>query len=710
MRLSTRVFLLISFIVFLFLTFVGMFEYREKLEETKLRAELKKKELTILEKYLYMKSSPVSKYLQDITIWDDSVKFMKNRDPRFLYDNIDLSGEVYGIGETWVYTPGFKKIYYFSNSHVKTKSGGIDLLTPLLESRFKNEKFFSFFYRKDDNVFEITAASIHPSSDRERKTEPAGYILTAIPYDSNFIEQIKSDSPLITSVTIQLSHPDNPFDPARITISKPLEDITGNPVAYLDVMLESQYLRDLHATDRVQRYFFYITLLSMIITLVAFKEWIIYPLKEVYKALNSSDYIPPRKIKRLPFDFLQILELINLNRNVELRLGTALQEAEEQKTIAEKATRAKTEFLANMSHEIRTPMAGVLGFADMLLDSTVDPEQKDLASGIKSSAETIMGIINDILDLSKIESGKFTLLEEPFNINSFLDNLIWILRGFASDRDIEIKLDNRITSCTNVNGDEKRLRQILMNLGSNAIKYTFEGEVLITAESATFAGDSVRITFSVADTGIGMNEEQLSRIFQKYEQVHDPATFSGGTGLGLAITKSLVEEMGGTLDVKSIKGEGSTFTATILFRCAEGESPKPSLINVRNLGLSVLIVEDNPISMKVIENIIRKAGCSTEPAYNGLDAINLADFKKFDLILMDFHMPIITGIDATSIIRKGEGPNRDTPIYAISAELTERSSEKARNCGMNGYLMKPFVIEDVFKVLMKTKHDEKRII
>jgi CheY-like chemotaxis protein len=203
-----------------------------------------------------------------------------------------------------------------------------------------------------------------------------------------------------------------------------------------------------------------------------------------------------------------------------------------------------------------------------------------------------------------------------------------------------------------------------------------------------------------------MNEEQLSKIFRQYEQVHDPASFSGGTGLGLAITKSLVSVMGGTLEVQSDPGRGSTFTLSLRMKCVEGESPKPSLINAKNLGLRILLAEDNPISMKVIENIVSKAGCTSESAFNGRDVIEFADSQKFDLILMDFHMPAISGIEAAAMIRNGAGPNKETPIYGISADIIERSIEYSGRAGMNGYLMKPFIIEDVYKVLMKIRDDK----
>lgn len=707
MNLIQRGVVLFIIILFLFFTLVGLNLYREKNEERKLRESLSRVYLVILEKALQMYSTPVKNYLNDVTIWDDSVEYMKNRNRVYAADNIDASGDVYGIGETWVFTADFKKVYYYNNSHIEAEAGDLGSLIPSLKERSAKERFFTFYYLKNKTVFEITVASIHPNGDRERNTYPAGYIITTIPYDKNFIQKLKSFLPQIQDAEIHDDVRDIPHDEFVLPVNGAFKDINGNDIAYLHLLIKSSYLKDLSADRRFQMVFIVFFFAAFILAGIALRYGILIPIKEIYTVLFSHDYIPPPdKLKYVSPEFKEIMNLVELNRTVEMQLGEALLETAKHRETAEKATKTKTEFLANMSHEIRTPMAGVLGFSDMLLDITVDPAQKELASGIKTSAEAIMSIINDILDMSKIESGKFILLNEPFNISSFLDNYIWILRGFAAERELDIRLENRVAHCTTVTGDTKRLRQILLNLGSNAIKYTIEGEVVITADSAPAVDGEIDLIINVRDTGIGMNEEQLSKIFRQYEQVHDPASFSGGTGLGLAITKSLVSVMGGTLEVQSDPGRGSTFTLSLRMKCVEGESPKPSLINAKNLGLSILLAEDNPISMKVIENIVSKAGCTSESAFNGQDVIEFADSQKFDLILMDFHMPAISGIEAAAMIRNGAGPNKETPIYGISADIIERSIEYSGRAGMNGYLMKPFIIEDVYKVLMKIRDDK----
>lgn len=704
MKLLPRAVLFFTLILSIFIGIVAFHEYNEARDEERLRRDLEKNFFIILDRFLSTRSEPVTKYLHDISIWDESVNFMKRRDRRYLIDNIDLSGDVYGIGETWIYTPQFKEIYYYSNSRILSKAVNLAPVIPSIISRFSRERFFTFYYKKGDTVYEISAASIHPNKDLKRETPPAGFILTAMPFDMEYIEQLKKESPLVADIHIDFEKDTPPYDPDTIALTKTLNDVDNSDTAFLHVTLYSRYLRDLHSTFRLKKIFLFFLIFILALSTAGFRYGVIIPIREINKLLFIHNYIPkPEKFRFAAPEFRKIIELVDINKSVELQLGEALRETAIHREIAEKATKAKSEFLANMSHEIRTPMAGVLGFTDMLLDTTMDPVQKELATGMKISATTVMDIINDILDMSKIESGKFVLLEEPFNISSFLDSIIWLLRGFASDRDIGIRLDNRIAHCAAVSGDAKRLKQILLNLGSNAIKFTLEGEVLITASSAPAGPEEVDLTIAVADTGIGMNEEQVSRIFRQYEQVHNPATFSGGTGLGLAITRSLVTVMGGTLDVESEPGKGSTFTLKLRMKSLEGESPKPTLINVRDLKLDILIAEDNPISMKVIENIIGRAGCSYKTAYNGQDLLDLSDLKKYDLILMDFYMPVLNGIEAASRIRSGKGPNKNTPIYGISADLIERSIEKFRAAGMNGFLMKPFIIEDVYRVLMKVR-------
>lgn len=367
------------------------------------------------------------------------------------------------------------------------------------------------------------------------------------------------------------------------------------------------------------------------------------------------------------------------------------------KEIAEAASKTKSEFLANMSHEIRTPMNGILGTLQLLQGSELSGSQKEYVSIAYNSGEALLGILNDILDFSKIEAGKLELEYIPFDIKSLTNELIVLLKQKADERNVELKveLDPEIPAV--IKGDSIRIRQILANLLTNAIKFTEKGAVTIKVTVLELAEKSVRLKIEVIDTGIGIPESAQRKLFNSFTQADGSTTRKyGGTGLGLAIVRQLVTMMRGRLGVDSEEGKGSSFWAEIGFEIpdeliVESKQDVSPELN-ENLEGIILLVEDNPVNQIVAKKMLEKVGLSYEVANNGEEAINrLKQPHEFNLVLMDCQMPVMDGYVATQVLREYEEENSlpHLPVIAMTANAMEGDKDKCLSVGMDDYVAKP---------------------
>ena len=390
-------------------------------------------------------------------------------------------------------------------------------------------------------------------------------------------------------------------------------------------------------------------------------------------------------------------ELIEAKNNAEIKTQ-----------IAEDAMKAKQQFLSNMSHEIRTPMNAIVGFTNVVLKTELNEKQKEYIDAIRVSGDALIELINDILDLAKVDSGKMVFKQAPFNLSDSIANMLQLFEIKTKEKNLALirEYDDNIPQI--IEGDSIRLRQIILNLLSNAVKFTEKGKITLQILMVNEDKNSVNIEFNLTDTGIGIQADKLNDIFNNFEQAHlNAKSFYGGTGLGLAIVKQLVEAQGGTITVKSKLNKGTKFSFTLNFKKTTIKVEQDIVIEdeTKTGDVKVLVVEDVALNQLLIKIILMDFGFELDMVDNGKLAIEKLKDNHYDIILMDLQMPEMNGFEATTYIRKKM--KSQIPIIALTADVTTADYEKCIAIGMNDYISKPIdeklLYSKIIKALKKNK-------
>jgi signal transduction histidine kinase/DNA-binding NarL/FixJ family response regulator len=405
-----------------------------------------------------------------------------------------------------------------------------------------------------------------------------------------------------------------------------------------------------------------------------------------------------------PILIMERIKDVTINKLYE----KALRDSKER---AEEASRFKTKFIANVAHEIRTPMNGIVGIIDLLEDIKLSNKQKEYFNMLRYSAERLSIIINDVLDISKIESGKLEIRKRIFSMSQLLNDVERYFRIQAEKRNLKLSFFSDSSVPDALYGDADKLNQVLFNLLSNAIKFTEKGQICVNVEAARKSQELVIIKFSIDDTGIGIPQQQISRIFDDFYQVDSASTRKhGGSGLGLPISKKIVELMGGNISVESEYGKGSSFLFELSFRIAkQNERKEGSLDNANERPskvlqeLNVLVVEDENINQQIIKSFLERENCTVTAAANGKEALNILSRQCFDIILMDIYMPEIDGFELAKTIRESENSSSSyTQIIAITASVTKETKIENTGALIDSFITKPFTKQQLCKAIADT--------
>lgn len=681
-------FLIFSSSIFFIVLYLALYSYTLQVKNQVYTASNKQFSSEV-NNLLVLASKPILVAINNDSNWDEFVSFIKTKDFGWYNETIGNELNIYAADFLGAYDVNGDFIIRTASSKIKT----VDFI-PKQEMMQLNKLGLNRFYMKiPEGIIEVVGASIHPSNDPlKKKTKPSGYFFVARLLDATFIKNLEK----ITNSKIKFLENTNvtELEEHHTFATIDLKDSSGKVVSQL--FFKRDFEVYFENTINILYLIFFAFIVNILINLIYTRKWVFYPLDLITKVLKTGDKKAIQELKNTRGEFGYIGNLFEENNNQKTELVKA-------KLKAEEGERLKSSFLANLSHEIRTPMNAINGFTDLLINTKLKKKEKlEYLKVIERSGKNLVSIIDDLIEMSKIESNQITPNYTTINLESCINELYETINiTIPKSKKIDFKVvENIEAESHNIVTDEVKLKQVIVNLVNNAIKFTHKGFVSFGYE---IDEENAQIIFKIEDTGLGIDEKNHKYIFDRFKRVDsDVSIKAGGLGLGLAISKAYVEMMGGTITLESEVEKGSLFSFSIPLKYGNLQRPtvKPKKIfdfSVGKEGGTILVAEDDNINFLLFEKIIQLKNYTIIRAFDGQEAVDIcANNPAIDLVLMDIKMPIMNGFEA---LEKIKAIRPELIVIAQTAYSSNEDEEKIYNAGFYGYLTKPINREKLFEMI-----------
>ena len=708
MNIRNKIYLLFFSSVLILIIVLLFFRTTQEQQNKLIIQSAAEQQVVLINTAINVQSDQLDQIVRDYSNWDEIILHLKEPDPQWAADNIASIVKSFNLNTVSVYNKDNQLVYGFG----KQSTDILDNLSKrdIIIKSIRDKGFMHYFQVIPDGLLEISASSIHPTLDSARITPPAGFFFISRIWNLNFLHVLSRNTASNIYFKEKIPTYLQLIENDSIVVSKELLNNENKKIGYLVIKKPNNVLINYHKVSDFVFYFlgFFLLSLSLIFFIILYR-WVRRPLKIISDSLRHSDTSKLQFLEKNKNEFSQIARLITIfnqqkqkleQENTEINMMQ--KELKEALELAKSADRAKSEFLANMSHEIRTPMNGVIGMTSLLLLSELNPSQREYVNIIENSGESLMNIINEILDFSKIESGRLELEKSSFDLRLCIEDVLDLMAPKALEKHLDIIyfIDPAVKQY--IYGDGFRLRQIIVNLVSNAIKFTEKGEVMIYISVLSQKDENIILEFSVKDSGIGIPSEKTNSLFTPFTQVDASITRKyGGTGLGLAISSSLVKLMDGKIWVTSKEGKGSDFHFTIqTLNATPSEGNNQVYKSLQSLpGKSVLIVDDNATNRRILTLQCEYWGLKATAFESGEEALLWLENHNFDVGILDMQMPRMDGIMLAREIRKKLN-KEELPLIMLTSVGFNTESDELQKL-FSHYVNKPIKHSQLAEILLK---------